>query len=176
MNDLVLSLALAALSQLSGFGGLGGALGGGLGGGFGNGLLGGLGGGFGNGLGGVPRGAPAPDFRSAPIPVIPLASRSGGSERGRQLATLAVVGCLVEDGRLDGSQARSLLNHQSRRRGWPLGWERRFSSAEMAGLVRSSGGCDPLMARLGRRSGNPGSGSIASSRSEQESFGLTPYR
>ncbi len=72
MNDLILSLAMAALGQFAS-----------LGGGFGPVLGGGL------GYGGAPGGA----------------GTTGGGERARQVVTVAVVRCLVEEGRLDPGQA-----------------------------------------------------------------------
>ncbi|MCT0225221.1 hypothetical protein [Synechococcus sp. CS-1328] len=189
MNNLLLSLAMAALSQFSslGLGGFGPGLGGGGfgGGGFGGGLGGGLGGGFGGGFGipGLGGGGSRPRF--------PTAAPSGASE---QLASVAVVQCLLSDGQLDRNQARSLLNHQAQRRGWPRGWETGVSSRQVEQMIGGAGGCDPLLAQLrqggsatGGRRGNgiairsyaapsgvmpsPGAG-----RSESEGFGLAPYR
>ena len=128
MNDLLLSLAMAALSQFSslGLGGFGAGLGGS---GFGNGYGGGgLGGGFGGG--GLGSGFGIPGLGGGGSrPRFPMAAPRRPSE---QLASVAVVQCLLSDGQLDRTQARSLLNHQAQRRGWSRGWETGISSRQVA--------------------------------------------
>ncbi len=175
MNSLLLSLAMAFLGQGGSFApGLGGGLGG----------LGGFGGYGGYGGGFTP--APAPAAAGISLP----------------LATLAVVQCLYENGRLNGGQARRLIQQQGLRRGWAPGWEAAIAPWQVSQLVGSAGGCQPLLSQLGRYGSGialapaapalpgygrpygipvqpigPGRRSLpGSSASESEGFGLAPYR
>jgi hypothetical protein len=121
----------------------------------------------------------------APYPLPP-----GGSRSDLPVTTLAVVECLGREGRIDGRQARELLDLQGRRRGWPRTWPAAFSRRRVAAVIRGAGGCRPLLARVsggGGRFGAPvpaphsGRAPLRSPRpsgppsSEQERFGLAPY-
>jgi len=182
MNNLLLSLAMAFLGQGGGFApGLGfGMPGLGLGGsGFGTpglGLPGLGGGGYGGGLGGGYGGGYAP----APYP---NAAGPGWSAGNLPVATLAVVQCLYDNGSIDGGQARSLIQQQGLRRGWAQGWEAGIAPSQVGQLIGSAGGCQPLLAQLGRRGSRiatvpftPGRRSQLTLSSESEGFGLAPYR
>ncbi len=175
MNNLLLSLAMAFLGQGGGFApGLGFGMPG-LGfGGSGIGVPGlglpGLGGGYGGGY------APVP-YPSAAGP------GSGWSAGSLPVATLAVVQCLYDNGSIDGGQARSLIQQQGLRRGWAQGWEAGIAPSQVGQLIGSAGGCQPLLAQLGRRGSRiatvpftPGRRSQLPLSSESEGFGLAPYR
>lgn len=201
MNNLLLSLAMAFLGQGGGFApGLGfGMPGTGLGipglgvQGFGAPGLGlsGLGvGGYGLGFGG--------GYAPAPYPSAP---GLGGSAGSLPVATLAVVQCLYDNGSIDGAQARGLIQQQGIRRGWAQGWEAGIAPRQVGQLIGSAGGCQPLLAQLGRsgsrialapatpalpgygrpyaipvRPISPGRRSQLPLSSESEGFGLAPYR
>lgn len=163
MNNLLFSLAMAALSQ---FTGLGGAAPGGLGiGGMGPGGYGlGSGGGFGGGLG-MGGGLPMPGYGARP----PAIANPGPDLK---LSTLAVVQCLHDEGRISDEQARGLVAQQGARRGWAQGWEATISPRQVGQVIGSAGGCQRLLSQIGRS----GSRIAQAPSSEAEQFGLAPYR
>ncbi|MCP9816838.1 hypothetical protein KBY76_09175 [Synechococcus sp. GreenBA-s] len=197
MNNLLLSLAMAFLGQGGGFApGLGlGMPGLGFGGsGFGAPGLGlpGL------GLSGLGRGGFGGGYAPAPYPRAP---GLGGSAGSLPVTTLAVVQCLYDNGSIDGGQARGLIQQQGIRRGWAQGWEAGIAPRQVGQLIGNAGGCQPLLAQLGRSGSrialapatpvlpgygrpttipvlpiSPGRRSQPPLSSESEGFGLAPYR
>jgi hypothetical protein len=160
MNNMLLSLAMAALSQFTGLGNGAPGLGGFNGGGF-------NGGGFsGGGSSAFPgSGLRPPAYGQPAVPP--------------QVNTLAVVHCLHDAGQIDNTQARNLIAHQGNRRGWGEDWEASISPRKVGQVISRAGGCQRLLSQIG----NQGS-RIARSRpmptpapsSQSEGFGLAPYR
>jgi hypothetical protein len=151
MNNLLFSLAMAALSQFSGLGG---------------GAPGGL------GIGG---GAPAPGYGTQGYGGHPPAMANPGPDL--QLGTLAVVQCLHNDGRINNEQARGLIAQQGARRGWPQGWEAGIAPRKVGQVIGSAGGCQRLLAQVGRSGSRIAQRPMAvQPGSEAEQFGLAPYR
>jgi len=171
MNNLLFSLAMAALGQFTGLGG-GGFGGGGLGSpglGFGSGFGGPrFGGGYpgamgpGNGIPGVAipgirfpgnsfPGNRGPDGMTvAPVPYGsgPMGSGYASGTTGLQLASLTAARCLEQAGQLAPGEGASLLLHQGRARGWPDGWQQRFPDHQSEQLLAHYGGCDGLLSAL----------------------------
>lgn len=125
----------------------------------------------------------------------------GGPAASLPVTTLAVVQCLYDNGSIDGGQARGLIQRQGMRRGWPQGWEAGIAPRQVGQLIGSAGGCQPLLAQLGRSGSrialapvaptlpgygrptaipvlpiSPGRRSQLPLSSEREGFGLAPYR
>jgi hypothetical protein len=166
MNNLLFSLAMAALSQ---FTGLGGGAPGGLG-------IGGMApGGFGGGLP-VP-GYGVPGYGTQGYGGRPPAIANPGPDL--KLSTLAVVQCLHDDGRISGEQARGLIAQQGARRGWPQGWEAAIAPRQVGQVIGSAGGCQRLLAQVGRSGSRIAQAPLVGRgqpSSEAEQFGLAPYR
>jgi hypothetical protein len=174
MNQLLLNLAMAALSQ---FGGMGRMPGPGYGGG---GLPPGLGGGLppgGGGGSGIP-------FQPRPQATVLRPSL--------EVATVAGVSCLERQGSLSAAERTTMLRSQGQLLGWPSDWDRSVSGDDVERLIKKAGGCPSLLQALrrgglrpsdgvasggawGGRSGN-GGGSAGGNDSEAEGFGLSPYR
>ncbi|MBC1261734.1 hypothetical protein FQK07_10765 [Synechococcus sp. BSF8S] len=164
MNNLLLQLAMAALSQL----------GGGYAGPLQSPTLG-------------PRLFPAPNPLALPGPA-PFRSPAGtGRNRpqGEQLASLAVTTCQLRSGVISRSQARQRLQGFGESRGWQPGWGEAIPLQRVDAAIRSAGGCQALLAEFGERGGSfPGRRGPAIGRatpapqspSEAEGFGLAPYR
>ena len=171
MESLLMQLAMAALSQFGGGGFGGGGFGGG---GFGGG---GMGVPFGGGYGMPTRPRPitypqAPVMRPAPAPI-----HTQGP--AMQASTLAATTCLLRNGELSRQQAITMLDRQGQRMGWAPGWGRSIPVNVVDRTIAGAGGCRALLAsiRSGYGSGpTQMAGSGLGSRSQQEGFGLYPYR
>ena len=166
MESLLMQLAMAALSQFGG-GGFGGN-------GFGGG---GMGLPFGGGYGVPTRPRPiaypqAPVMRPAPAPI-----QTQGP--AMQASTLAATTCLLRSGELSRRQAMTMLDRQGQRMGWAPGWGRSIPVNVVDRTIAGAGGCQTLLASI-RNGQQPGmtqvAGSGMGSRSQQEGFGLYPYR
>ncbi|MCP9848710.1 hypothetical protein [Cyanobium sp. Morenito 9A2] len=176
MNSTILSLLLSALGPFSGFGG--GLL---------PGLGLGMGSGFGAGSGGVLQ--PWPGAYGAG------SGRGGEPLQALPVQTLALVRCLHQEGMIGAEQAQQLIERQGWRRGWPVDWANSIGPGQVDQMLIAAGGCRPLMAALQRNGsrvvtqpgaapswdGNPGhdpglNPSQGGSLSENEGFGLAPYR
>ena len=204
MNNLLLSLAMAFLGQGGGFApglglGMPGLTQGMPGLGFGGSGFGAPGRGLpGLGLPGLGGGGYGGGY--APVPYQP-APGLGGSAGSLPVTTLAVVQCLYDNGSIDGAQARGLIQRQGMRRGWAQGWEAGIAPRQVGQLIGSAGGCQPLLAQVGRSGSrialapaapalpgygrpttipvlpiSPGRRSQPPLSSEREGFGLAPYR
>ena len=171
MESLLMQLAMAALSQFGGGGFGGGGFGGG---GFGGG---GMGVPFGGGYGMPTRPRPiaypqGPVMRPAPAPI-----QTQGP--AMQASTLAATTCLLRNGELSRQQAMTMLDRQGQRMGWAPGWGRSIPVNIVDRTIAGAGGCRALLAgiRNGQRSGTTQvAGGGLGSRSQQEGFGLYPYR
>ena len=173
MNDLLLSLAMAALGQLGGPGlgnqGFGGP-------GFGAQGLGGLipglarpgriglmpgpygiNGGFpgqgypGSGYPGS--GYPGNGYPGRAIPPAGLVPRPGGVNGSApspslQLATASAARCLESSGGLPTADQQDLLRHQGRLWGWTDGWQNSISKVQSDRLIARHGGCTPFLNAL----------------------------
>jgi len=197
MNNLLFSLAMAALGQFTGLGG-GGFSGGGFAGpGMGISGLGipgrGLPGqgipglglpGYGSPGYGRPGGiaiAPRP-YGSSPYGTSPMSPGYSGNTSALQLASVTAARCLEQTGQLAPGESDTLLRNQGRTRGWANGWQQRISSSQSERLLSRYGGCDGLLTalrqgRLGQErngAGQPGPGSRGGGLISQQPYGLNP--
>jgi hypothetical protein len=185
MNSLLMQLALAALGQFGGNGGLpmgglpmGAVPMGGL-------PMGGLpmGGGA---MGGFPSGARLPVMPvSRPMPRYPTAPMQQGRSASLQLASLATATCLMREKQLSRAQAVDLLDRQGQVWGWEPQWGQRIQLSAVDRAINAAGGCRSMVRRIQESpvsippmatvpvNRNPIRGG---SRSEREGFGLFPYR
>lgn len=158
MNQLLLNLAMAALSQFGGMGRMPGP-------GFGGGLPPGGGGGY------------RLPFQPRPTTTVLRPSL--------EVATLAGVTCLERQGSLSAAERTTMLRSQGQLLGWPGDWDRSVSGEAVERLIQRAGGCPSLLKAL-RRGGLRPSDGVASggdrggvnggNDSEAEGFGLSPYR
>ena len=158
MESLLLQLAMAAMSQ------------------FGGGMRAPMG--MGAGLPmrpAMPVRYPQVPVMSAPRPRIPAYPQQSST---MQAGTLAATTCLLRSGQINRGQAISILNRQGQRLGWSPNWGRTIPLQVVDRTISSSGGCAALLDRIQR--GAPGGitqiAGTSGSRSEQEGFGLYPYR
>jgi hypothetical protein len=170
MNQLLLNLAMAALSQ---FGGMGRMPGPGYGGG---GLPPGLGGGL------PPGGGGGYGIPFQPRPQATLLRPS------LEVATVAGVSCLERQGNLSAAERTTMLRSQGQLLGLPSDWDRSVSGDDVERLIKKAGGCPSLLQALRRGGLRPSdgvasgsgwggrSGSGGGNDSEAEGFGLSPYR
>lgn len=95
-----------------------------------------------------------------------------------QAGTLAATTCLLRTGQIDRGQAMAILNQQGRRLGWSREWGRTIPLHVVDQTISSSGGCAALLDRIrgGASNGITQIAGRSGSRSEQEGFGLYPYR
>ena len=154
MNNLLLQLAVAALGQFGG-----------------------------GGLSRSPLGIssmPTPIIRQVPARYPTRAMQSPNL----QVATLATTTCLMRSGEIGRDQAISLLQRQGQTWGWPRTWGQRIPLSSVDNAIQSAGGCSALVQRA-REVAPPRTAVIPAtqrgfgygrSRSEQEGFGLAPYR
>ena len=164
MNSLLMQLALAALGQFGGNGGLPvGAVTTGI----------------------FPPGAgPAAMPVSRPMPRYPAAPLQGRTS-SLQLASLATATCLMREQQLSRAQAVDLLDRQGQIWGWDPRWGQRIQLNAVDRAINAAGGCRSMVLRIqespvsitpmarvpvNRHSVRGGS------RSEREGFGLFPYR
>ena len=202
MNNLLFSLAMAALGQFTGLGG-GGFSGGGFAGpGIGISGLGipgrglpgqgmpGLGSpGYGSSGYGGPGGiaiAPSPygasPYGASPYGASPMSPGYSGNTSMLQLASVTAARCLEQTGQLAPGESNSLLRNQGRTRGWTDGWQQRISRSQSERLLSRYGGCDGLLTALrqGRLAqertgtGQPGQGSRGGGLISQQPYGLNP--
>jgi len=152
MNTMLLSLAMAALSQFTGMG-------------MGNGAP---------GLGGFSGGG------GSAFPGSGLRTPAYGQPAARpQVNTLAVVHCLHDAGQIDNTQARNLIAHQGNRRGWGEDWEASISPREVGQVISRAGGCQRLLSQIGSQGGRIARSRpmpTPAPSSQSEGFGLAPYR
>ncbi len=154
MNNLLLQLAVAALGQLGG-----------------------------GGLARSPLGItsmPSPIIRQIPAGYPTRTVQSPNL----QVATLATTTCLMRSGEIDRAEAISLLQRQGQTWGWPRTWGQRIPLSSVDNAIQSAGGCNELVQRA-REISPPRTAVIPATqrglsygrtRSEQEGFGLAPYR
>ena len=161
MNSLLMQLALAALGQFGGNGALP--------------------------MGGVPADIGLPVIPvSRPVPRYPTSSRPVPRSRSSlQLVSLATATCLMREQQLTRAQAVELLDRQARIWGWEPRWGRRIQLVSVDQAIRAAGGCSRMVRRIqaspvsippmatAQVHRNP---VRAGSRSENEGFGLFPYR
>jgi len=163
MNQLLLNLAMAALSQ---FGGMGRMPGPGFGGG---GMPSGLGGGLPPGGGGGGYGIP---FQPRPQATVLRPSL--------EVAMVAGVSCLERQNNLSAAERTTMLRSQGQLLGWPSDWDRSVSGDDVEWLIKKAGGCPSLLQALRRGGLRPSdgvaSGGTSGNNSEAEGFGLSPYR
>ena len=184
MNNLLFSLAMAALGQFTGLGG----------GGFGGGLPGqGIPGvglpGYGSPGYGRPGGiaiAPRPygtsPYGTRPFGSNPMSPGLSGNTSALQLASVTAARCLEQSGQLAPGESDTLLRNQGRTRGWTEGWQQRISSRQSELLLSRYGGCNGLLTalrqgRLGQErigAGQPGPGSRGGGLISQQPYGLNP--
>ncbi len=164
MNQLLLQLAMAALSQLGG--GYGGPMQAPT---------------LGPGLFSAPLPTPAPrrvpgPFRRLPVP---------DQVQGAQVASLAVATCQLRSGMISRDEARRRLQAFGVSRGWQPGWGQAIPLQRLDAAIRGAGGCGAMLSRLGAGRGrSPVGGGPAIGRamptpmspSQAEGFGLAPYR
>ena len=194
MNNLLFSLAMAAIGQFTGLGG-GGFSGGGFGGGLpgqgfpGRGLPGYGSPGYG-GPGGIaiaPRPYGTSPYGTSPYGTRPFGSNPmspglSGNTSALQLASVTAARCLEQTGQLAPGESDTLLRNQGRTRGWAEGWQQRISSSQSERLLSRYGGCDGLLTalrqgRLGQErigAGQPGPGSRGGGLISQQPYGLNP--
>jgi len=189
MNNLLFSLAMAALGQFTGLGG-GGFSGGGFGGGLPGQGIPGLGlPGYGSPGYGRPGGiaiAPRPygtsPYGTSPYGTSPMSPGYSGNTSALQLASVTAARCLEQTGQLAPGESDTLLRNQGRTRGWADGWQQRISSRQSERLLSRYGGCDGLLTalrqgRLGQErigTGQPGPGSRGGGLISQQPYGLNP--
>ena len=155
MNNLLLQLAMAALGQMSG----------------------------GGGLAQSPLNIPSMPFPVGrqSRPMYPTRSSQAPN---LQVATLATTTCLMRSGSIGRGEAITLLERQGQTWGWPRTWGQRIPLNSVDQAIQSAGGCNALVQRAreaapgrtatisathrGRNSGG--------NQSEREGFGLAPYR
>ena len=165
MESLLMQLAMAALSQFGG-GGMG--------------MSSGLPIGAGMGMPGrLPMGGGMGMPVSLPIrPIAPSVPRQGPA---MQASTLAATTCLLRSGQIGREQAISMLDRQGQTWGWTPGWGRNIPISVVDQTIDYAGGCQALLngirngegiRTIGTHVADRGSGS----RSQQEGFGLYPYR
>ncbi len=170
MNNLLLQLAMAALGQMSG----------------------------GGGLAQRPLNIPSMPFPVGrqSRPVYPTRSSQAPN---LQVATLATTTCLMRSGSIGRGEAVALLEGQGQTWGWPRTWGQRIPLSSVDEAIESAGGCNSLVQRArqaapgrtatipathrgtrygGTRYGDTRYGGHQSqgNRSEREGFGLAPYR
>ena len=112
---------------------------------------------------------------SAPRPRIPAYPQRSST---MQAGTLAATTCLLRSGKIDHEQAILILNRQGQRLGWSPNWGRSIPLQVVDRTISLSGGCAALLDQI---QGEAASGitqiaGTSGSRSEQEGFGLYPYR
>ena len=160
MESLLMQLAMAALSQFGGGGG------------------GGMGLPFGGGYGGPMRPQPIRYPQAPVIRPVPAPSQTQGP--AMQASTLAATTCLLRNGELSRQQAMTMLDRQGQTWGWAPGWGRSIPVNVVDRTIANAGGCQALLAsiRNGTRTGptTQVAGGGRGSRSQQEGFGLYPYR
>ena len=135
--------------------------------------------------GGFPAGIGVP---TAPV-LAPRRSRPVLSPAGQtsslQLASLATVTCLLREGQLSRHQALTMLSRQGDAWGWDSQWGQRIPLSRVDQAIRAAGGCKTMVSRIREtRPTSPYSAVVPASerprfggsRSEQEGFGLYPYR
>ncbi|QEY31830.1 hypothetical protein EVJ50_05815 [Synechococcus sp. RSCCF101] len=134
-------------------------------------------------IGGLSTLSPAQPFQ----PIRPAAVVRRSPVNRAQVATLATATCLMRQGLMPRHEAVRLVEAQGRRQGWPQGWGRRVPLNTLDRLIAGSGGCSRIVAQLDGLTGRPGwetdrpaaprgRGNGWGSRSQQEGFGLAPYR
>lgn len=164
MNQLLLQIAMAALSQLGG--GVRGPMQAPT---------------LGPGLFPLPMAAPRTRLGSAPFRRPPGLNRA----QAEQVASLAVATCQLRSGVISRDEARQRLKTFGESRGWQPGWGQAVPLQQLDAAIRGAGGCEVLLSGLGERSGqSPGRGGPAIGRatpppqspSQVEGFGLAPYR
>ena len=164
MNQFLLQLAMAALSQ--------------LGGGFGGPMQAPT---LGPGLFSAPMPTPAPRRIPAPFQRTPYADET----QQAQLVSLAVATCQLRSGVMSRDEARRRVQVFGEGRGWQRGWAQAIPLPRLDAAIRGAGGCGALLSRLGQGRGrSPLRGGPAIGRamptpmspSQAEGFGLAPYR
>ena len=118
---------------------------------------------------------PQAPVMTSPRPMIPSYPQQSPSQ---QAGTLAATTCLLRAGQIDRGQAITILNRQGQRLGWSPGWGRTIPIQVVDQTISASGGCSALLDRI-QEGGATGITQIAgrsAGRSEQERFGLYPYR
>ena len=163
MESLLIQLAMAAMSQ------------------FGNGTGSPMHGGL-----GMPMALPTQPnvpirYPQAPLPMAPRPDFPATDHRveSMQAATLAATTCLLRSGQIGRNQAVSMLDRQGESYGWRPGWGRMIPLHVVDRTIDASGGCRSLLTRVRRGRDLYGTGTQLAgerSRSEQEGFGLYPYR
>ena len=165
MNNLLLQLAMAALGQMSG----------------------------GGGLAQRPLNIPSMPFpvgrQSRPMYPTRLSQAPN-----LQVATLATTTCLMRSGSIGRGEAVALLERQGQTWGWPRTWGQRIPVSSVYEAIESAGGRNALVQRArqaapgrtatipathrGTRYGDSryGGNQSQGNRSEREGFGLAPYR
>lgn len=102
-----------------------------------------------------------------------------------QLASLATVTCLLREGQLSRNQAITMLRRQGDAWGWDSRWGQRIALRRVDQAIHAAGGCRAMVSRIQEtRPTFPDSAIVPASersrfggsRSEQEGFGLDPYR
>ena len=95
-----------------------------------------------------------------------------------QAISLAATTCLLRNGQLSREQAMTMLDQQGRSKGWRSGWGASIPTHVVDHTIGSAGGCRSLLTRIrhGQNGMNHVAGVNPGSRSEQEGFGLYPYR
>ena len=149
---------------------------------------------FANGGSGMPMGMPVGGFPAgvgAPAAPVLEPRRSGpamppaGQTSSLQLASLATVTCLLREGKLSRNQALTMLSRQGDAWGWDSQWGRRIPIARVDQAISAAGGCAAMVTRIQETTPiSPYSAVVpvserplfGGSRSEQEGFGLYPYR
>jgi len=128
------------------------------------------------------------------LPVVRPYTPSAANTPSLQLASLATATCLMRTGAISRDQAVALMQQQGESWGWSTNWGQRIPLHRVDQAISAGGGCTALIQRI-RESGqgstavfpatysnpgsaNPGNGyqGMGGSRSEQEGFGLAPYR
>ena len=123
----------------------------------------------------IPIRYPQVPVMSAPRPRIPAYPQQSLT---MQAGTLVATTCLLRSGKIDHGQAILILNRQGQRLGWSPNWGRSIPLQVVDRTISLSGGCAALLDRIQGEatSGITQISGTSVSRSEQEGFGLYPYR
>ena len=120
------------------------------------------------------------DVSLAALGVLP-----SGRHSSLQLASLAAVTCLLREGQLSRNQAITMLRRQGDAWEWDFLWGQRIPLRRVDQAIHAAGGCRAMVFRIQEtRPTSPDSAIVpasersrfSGSRSEQEGFGLDPYR